>query len=775
MKIIIKIAKAELRTLFFSPIAWLVVCLFYFSLAMAFGKSMIGYSTIQEAMLELESNWLGFSQGLSVETASNIAFFVEKYIFLFIPLLTMGIVSREMSNGTIKLLHSSPVTTREIITGKYLGIMLFNILLILIVAIFLFASCLAIEQPEYSWLLISVLLGYFLLINTYAAIGLFISCLTSYQIVAAVITFAVFYLLSVISGFWQQYDLIRDITYYLALPQKTANLMRGLITSKDVIYFILVIVLFLGYTMIRLRNTQQPRSRMVNVLHYATLTVIIITMGYFSSRPGYIAYLDVTNRQTNTLHPAVLETVREMDGSPLTVTLYSNLLGGKNITIHGMPRLRNQYVWNVWEPFVRFYPNIKLRYEYYYDLREGDSGYYKKYPGKTLEEIVAIEAEMLDVSPSMFKTPTEIRKMIDLEPESKRLVMQLEYKGKKEFLRTYENPRNPWPFPNHFAAAFKRLTRKEDVRLAFVTGHYERNPLIPANREYNWHTGQKLNTRALINEGVDCDTISLEHRDIPSNLNLLVVADPKTAYLPEEQNKIIRYLKNGGNAIFHTDTKKQQMLAPILQTIGVYPDEGMIVRPDKHESPHLFETMLNKAGNYLAKEEAMEKFQRYGVATAKVKTEGAVNLSYKEIDGFTIEPIIAQPDNDNIWIEKGSMVMDSATPVYSAAEGDLKKSEYVIGLKLSRKIGNKEQRIIVAGDADFMSAYRRREPGIGVGAYSWALYNQYPIYDNFPLAEDRHLTITHKEAKLLNISLTYIGSGILLSLAIILLVRRNRK
>lgn len=119
--------------------------------------------------------------------------------------------------------------------------------------------------------------------------------------------------------------------------------------------------------------------------------------------------------------------------------------------------------------------------------------------------------------------------------------------------------------------------------------------------------------------------------------------------------------------------------------------------------------------------------------------------------------------------------MDSATPVFSAAEGDLRKPSYVIALKLSRKIGSKEQRIIVAGDGDFMSSYNRYSPGIGVAAYSWTLNNKYPIYHNFPLPYDRFLSINHKEAKLITIVLSYTGSGILLAFAIILLVRRKRK
>jgi ABC-2 type transport system permease protein len=99
----------------------------------------------------------------------------------------------------------------------------------------------------------------------------------------------------------------------------------------------------------------------------------------------------------------------------------------------------------------------------------------------------------------------------------------------------------------------------------------------------------------------------------------------------------------------------------------------------------------------------------------------------------------------------------------------------VIALKLSRKINNKEQRIIVAGDADFMSAYRMRRIGIGLALHSWTLYNKYPYYANFPKPKDRFLKLTPASAALLFKIYVYLIPALLLIIAIVLLVRRKRK
>ena len=54
---------------------------------------------------------------------------MQQYLYLYIPLLTMGLMSRELNSGSIKLLYSSPVTNTQIILGKYLSMMIYNLVL----------------------------------------------------------------------------------------------------------------------------------------------------------------------------------------------------------------------------------------------------------------------------------------------------------------------------------------------------------------------------------------------------------------------------------------------------------------------------------------------------------------------------------------------------------------------------------------------------------------------------------------------------------------------
>ncbi len=145
---------------------------------------------------------------------------------------------------------------------------------------------------------------------------------------------------------------------------------------------------------------------------------------------------------------------------------------------------------------------------------------YRAFPGKSLDFIAAKSAEYSELDLEDFLKPAEIRKMIDLKPENMRLVMQLKYKGRTEFLRTYQDD-ILWPGEWQIAAVFKRLIQGTAPKVVFVTGHYERNIFKTGEREYANHTAGKLERGALVNLGFDVDTISLDTEDIPERVTTL--------------------------------------------------------------------------------------------------------------------------------------------------------------------------------------------------------------------------------------------------------------
>ncbi len=113
------------------------------------------------------------------------------------------------------------------------------------------------------------LLGVYLLLCAYVAIGLFMSSLTSYQIVAAVGTLAVLAVLTYVKGMWQAVPFVREVTYWFGMTGRSDNFMFGMICSEDVLYFIVVVVLFLLMTIIRMQGRRQKVSWLTSLGKYA--------------------------------------------------------------------------------------------------------------------------------------------------------------------------------------------------------------------------------------------------------------------------------------------------------------------------------------------------------------------------------------------------------------------------------------------------------------------------------------------------------------------------
>lgn len=771
MKIILKIARAELRSLFYAPIAWVVIVAFFLITSMDFISALKEFAKMQEIQFEHNAKFGGYLRGYTFDLVVASVSKVLSYFYLFIPLLTMGVISREYHSGTLKLLYASPIRIRELVLGKYLGLMIFNVVLLLGIAIFLVTAMVSIQHVD-APIYVSMLLGFFLLSNAYMAIGLFISCLTSYQIVAGIITYMVFILLSMVGSWGQGSDVVRDLTYFLSISGRIDYMIAGLITSRNLLYFLLIIILFIGLTIIKLKSTQESKKWTVSFARYCTFIVIVLTIGYISSRPGKVWYWDVTKNNQNTIAPATQNVLNEMDGSPLTVTLYTNLLDG--FVLSGLPASRNAYIWDFWEKYLRFYSNIQFKYEYYYKLDDDNTMLRKEFPNRTEAGIAALRAKTFDVDFKRFKHHSDLS--IDLSNESSRLLMELEYKGKKTILRTFKKVPAVWPTQSNVSAAIRRLVRDTVPKVVFTTGHFERSPWKYGEREYAGHTAYKGLHSALINYGVDVDTLTLAEQIISPETSVLVVADPKTKLAPIEQNRILEFIDSGGNALFYAEPGKQSMLNPILNYIGVNINNGTLLNMNSEYSPIDVRSSLNRVGNSLAREEEMQLYQfdssRF---SGRALFESAAEITYTEMSGFKIEPIVSFKGSENVWLENGYVGLDSAGSTFSLLEGDIQKGAYVMGVKLSRQLNGKEQRIVVFSDADFMALKNSSGYTIGVGVYSWLLYNEYPVYIDYFIKKDVFLTIGRSTANLIWKIYVYGIPGLLLLSGLIILIRRSRK
>lgn len=143
MKVTWNIAKAELQTLFFSPLAWLMLVVFGIIVFGAFNDKFDILVRTQEL-----GDWIGHTTRQLYIDQNGIYASVLEILYFFFPLLTMGLISRELGSGSIKLLDSSPVSTFQVVLGKYLSMCIFSLLMVLILFIPVVLGIFTVEHLE---------------------------------------------------------------------------------------------------------------------------------------------------------------------------------------------------------------------------------------------------------------------------------------------------------------------------------------------------------------------------------------------------------------------------------------------------------------------------------------------------------------------------------------------------------------------------------------------------------------------------------------------------
>jgi ABC-2 type transport system permease protein len=761
MKTIYRIARTELQTLFFSPVAWLILVVFACQASITYTDSFQNLVKWQSLKLPLNSATLSIFAGMrGLFTA------VQTYLFLYIPLLTMGVMSRELGSGSIKLLYSSPLTNSQIILGKYMALVVYCLTLMALLGIFGLHAIISINSVDIPAIL-SGMLGLFLLACAYASIGLFMSSLTTYPVVAAMGTIGIFGILAYIKGIGQDIEFVRDITYWLAISGRVDTFISGLLTSEDLLYFILVIGLFLALSILKMQTSRQKSPRMVTFGKYAAVIGITMLIGYVSALPSWKGFYDTTATKVNTLTKSSQEVMSKLKGG-VTINTYSNMLA-ENYYL----ALPIYYKIDVdrFKQYTRFKPEIKLNYYYYYH-KANNQFLDKQYPALTdkqrLDTIKKVYGWDFDIS-----SYDAIKDKVDLEPEQFRFVRTLESaNGKKTFLRVYDDMLR-LPSEAEITAAFKRLASDLPV-VGFLTGHGERESDGPQDRGYNMIAQDKTFRYALINQGFDFTNVSLD-KDIPANIRILVIAEMKKALLPEEMERLNRYIAKGGNLIIAGEPGRQEFMNPLTAPLGVQMQPGILVKPSpKHQADLLLCKPTKEALEFSQYFKTMKERRQVLV----MPTAGA--LSFSTDKGFAVKTFFTS-DSTGSWDELETTNFVDDTVLLNTAAGEIQKP-YPTVIGLSRKINNKEQKILITGDADWLSngelGMGRKEInsgnfGLVNTAFFWLSDGEVPIDMHRDPSPDTSLSIGEKGWAISNTLLKWVLPCLLIAAGLIIWIRRR--
>jgi ABC-2 type transport system permease protein len=235
---IISIALRELRSMFLSPLAWSVLAVTQLVLAWSFFTQIDFFFNIQSQLATLP-NAPGVTDLVVMPT-----FEVASIILLMVtPLLTMRLISEERRNGSIALLLSSPISMTEIVLGKFTGIVLFMLIFIIMISLMPLSLLMGTELDLGK--LAAGMFALMLLLSAFSAAGLYLSSLTSNPVVAAISSFGLLLLLWIINSNTGDASNTLD---QLSLLGHFAPMLRGLIDTADIAYFILFIATFLLLT-----------------------------------------------------------------------------------------------------------------------------------------------------------------------------------------------------------------------------------------------------------------------------------------------------------------------------------------------------------------------------------------------------------------------------------------------------------------------------------------------------------------------------------------------
>ncbi len=214
------IARRELRGYFDSPTAYIVVVSFL-----------------------LVSGWIFFSSFFLIGRADMRSFFEPSpfspsmLLAIIVPALTMRLVAEERKSGTIELLTTFPITDTEVIMGKFLGAL--GLLSVGLAATVIYAVAVASLGPLDWGPVVSGYVGLFLFTASMVAVGVLCSTVTENQIIAFILGFIV------CSGLYFVYYLqfflpreLAQVVEYISISSHLDNLARGVIDSRDVLYYV---------------------------------------------------------------------------------------------------------------------------------------------------------------------------------------------------------------------------------------------------------------------------------------------------------------------------------------------------------------------------------------------------------------------------------------------------------------------------------------------------------------------------------------------------------
>ena len=252
---VLAVARLELRRLFVRPLAWILAALTLAELAWRF-VLLLGAFLANQIKLGAAPSGPGYTDLVAVPMLSSlltgglIPFGLVEMALVIVPLLTMASLAGERTQGTLPLLFGAGLPASHIVLGKYLALLLWLVLWLLLAI----AMPLSIAHGVHmdAGKLAAAMLGALLTLAALAAVGVACSAFSSHAATAAVASLMIGLALIGVNVGAQMAGVNNGVINWLALSTHLETLLRGLVSTSDVLWFALVIAFALALATRRL-------------------------------------------------------------------------------------------------------------------------------------------------------------------------------------------------------------------------------------------------------------------------------------------------------------------------------------------------------------------------------------------------------------------------------------------------------------------------------------------------------------------------------------------
>lgn len=519
----------------------------------SFVNSLTGYITITIFLLATGMFMWIFPGQENVfdngEASLDSLFYNAPMVFLFlIPAITMRLFSEEKRTGTIEMLFTKPLSDIHIILAKYFAGVVLVIFSLLPTFVYMFSIIQLGDPPGNidfggTW---GAYIGLFFLGAVFVAIGVFASVLTANQVVA----FLLALLLSFIAYAGVDYistvfgGATEAVVQKFGIIEHYLSIKRGVVDSRDILYFLSVIVFFLSLSLFALKRQYGRVTEAESWLSNGYLRILLL-FGILIVGNIIVSYkfvrLDLTEEKIHSLSPKTIELLKDVeeDGYVFNIEVY--LEGDLPADIHKLKLAIKEKL----DEF-KAYNNAGVKYTFIDPSKD-----------KMLQD------RLLDQLKAEGLQPVSVQERKENEVVVKQIwpVAIIRYGGEKQATIQFIAPGQPLDMFSMnriigqleytFLREFTKLTAKTTKRIAFLKGHGELNEMETAHVEKElrqfYHT-ERVNIKQPTDRG---DTIeSLRALD---GFDALVVAKPQREFSEKEKFVIDQFIMRGGKVAWLID------------------------------------------------------------------------------------------------------------------------------------------------------------------------------------------------------------------------------